>query len=190
MFALTAPVNAGWRDVLNSATKAVAPTPLPGQNRQTSGNAGQALQNNQPTLGASGIVQSGGLVDLLMKKTGVSQTQAVGGAGALFQMAKSKMPSETFSRLEQSVPGIQELLGGVPVAQQPDALGGLSGRLSTITGGAGETVGSAVALASAFQQQGMSPQMVQQFIPIVVDFVKERGGEVVANSLAAIFAGH
>jgi hypothetical protein len=189
LIAFTENVSAGWKDVLDSANKAIAPSPATGQANPMLGNVGQILQNSQQTTGNGGLSQSGSLTDLLMKKTGVSQVQAAGGAGALLQLAKSKMQSDTFSKLEQSVPGVQGLLGAVPAVQQPSALGGLAGRLSSMTGGAGGTAGSLVSLVSAFQQQGMSPQMIQQFIPVVVDYVKNSGGSALAGSLSAALTG-
>jgi hypothetical protein len=186
MISLNGNVSAGWKDVLNSATRAVQPSAPAGQGNPVLGDVGQVLQNNPQIAGNAGILQSGSLTDVLMKKTGVNQVQAAGGAGALLQLAKTKMQADAFSKLEKSVPGMQNLLGAVPAVQQPSALGGLAGRLSSRTGG---TAGSLVSLVSAFQQQGMSPQMIQQFIPIVVDYVKTSGGSALAGSLSAALTG-
>lgn len=38
-------------------------------------------------------------------------------------------------------------------------------------------------LASSFQQLNLSPSMVNQFIPVVVDYVKNTSGEMTANLL-------
>jgi hypothetical protein len=189
MISLNGNARAGWKDVLNAATTAVPHTPPTGQANPVLGNVSQALSNGQQIAGNAGVLQSGSLTDVLMKKTGVNQVQAAGGAGALLQLAKSKMQADAFSKLEQSVPGVQNLLGAVPAVQQPSALSGLAGRLSSVTGGAGGTAGSLVSLVSAFQQQGMSPQMIQQFIPVVVDYVKNSGGSALAGSLSTALTG-
>jgi hypothetical protein len=107
---LNGSVIAGWKDVLDAATK-TAPS------SSTVGQAGQVVQSGRQVAGAGGLLKAASLTDLLVKKTGVSQTQAEGGAGALFQLAKSKMQAETFAKLEQSVPGMQGLLGAVPAVQ-------------------------------------------------------------------------
>ncbi len=190
MTALNANVSADWRETLDSATRSIRPLPPAGQTSSALGNVDQILQNSRQAAGNGGLLQPGSLTDLLMKKTGVSQVQAAGGAGALLQLAKSKMQADAFSKLEQSVPGVQGLLGAVPAVQQPSALGGLAGRLSSMTGGAGGAAGNVVSLVSAFQQQGMSPQMIQQFIPVVVDYVKNSGGNALAGSLSAALTGH
>ncbi len=190
LMALSGDVSAGWKDIVNSVAGRVTPAAPPaGQVAPALGNVGQVLQSGQQAASIGGLVQSGSLPDLLMKKTGVNQMQAQGGAGALFQLAKSKMQSDAFSKLEQSVPGMQGMLGAVPAVQNPTALGGLAGKLSSVTGGAGGSAGSLVSLVSAFQQQGMSPQMVQQFIPIVVDYVKNSGGGALASTLSSALTG-
>jgi hypothetical protein len=40
-------------------------------------------------------------------------------------------------------------------------------------------------VASSFQQQGMSPALVQQFIPVVIDYVKAHGNDMLTKSLSA-----
>jgi hypothetical protein len=189
MIALSGNAAAGWRDVLDSAAKSAPAVPSSGQAGQALGNAARVMQNGQQAANAGELAQTGSLTDLLITKTGVTQTQAQGGAGALFQLAKSRMQAEAFSKLEQSVPGMQGLLGAASAVQQPAPLGGLAGKLTSLTGGTGGTAGSLVSLAAAFQQQGMSPQMVQQFIPIVVDYVKNSGGNALASTLSTALTG-
>lgn len=169
---------ANWKDVLNAVNSNVN-----GQVNNTS----QVLQQGQQAVNAAQAVQSGSLAELLIQRTGVTGAQAQGGAGALFQIAKRKMQADAFAQLEQSVPGMQGMLGAVPVLSQT---GGLAGRLSSIAGTSGGTAGDLISVVSAFQQQGMSPAMVQQFIPVVIDYVKARGNEALVNSLSAALIGH
>ena len=168
----------GWKDLLNAAK---------GINAQTN-NAGQVLQQGQQAVNAAQAVQqAGSLTELLMQRTGVTQAQAEGGAGALFQIAKAKMQADAFAQLEQSVPGLQGMLGAVPALTQT---GGLAGRLSAIAGSSGGTAGNLLSVASAFQQQGMSPAMMQQFIPVLIEYVKARSNETLVNTLSAALIGH
>ncbi|TAN70764.1 MAG: hypothetical protein EPN17_03755 [Methylobacter sp.] len=166
-----------WKDVLNAVNSKV--------NGQAN-NAGQVLQQGQLAVNAAQAVQAGSLAELLMQRTGVTGAQAQGGAGALFQIAKRKMQADAFAQLEQSVPGMQGMLGAVPVLSQS---GGLAGRLSSIAGTSGGTAGDLISVVSAFQQQGMSPAMVQQFIPVVIDYVKARGNDALVNTLSAALIG-
>jgi hypothetical protein len=153
------------------------------------GNVGQILQQGQQAVGVAQAMQSGSLTDLLMQRVGVSQAQAQGGAGALFQLAKSQMQASAFSQLSQAVPGMGALLGAAPVLQQPSALGGLAGLGSMASGGTGGGMMGLASAASAFQQQGMSPSMIQQFIPVMIEYVKNTGGNGVAGSLGSALLG-
>jgi hypothetical protein len=170
---------ANWKDMLKEVNSNV--------NGQAN-NAGQALQQGQQAINAAHGVQTNSLAELLMQRTGVTGAQAQGGAGALFQIAKNKMQPDAFGKLEQSVPGMQEMLGAAPVLAQPR---GLAGRLSSIAeaSGAGGTAGNLISVVSAFQQQGMSPAMVQQFIPVVIDYVKAHGNDALVNTLSTALIG-
>lgn len=169
---------AGWKDVLNAVNNDI---------NGHANNSGQALQQSQQAVNAAQTVQAGSLTELLMQRTGVTATQAQGGAGALFQIAKSKMQADSFAQLEQSVPGMQGMLGAaVPALSQQ---GGLAERLSSLAGASGGTAGSLISVVSAFQQQGMSPAMVQQFIPVVIEYVKARGNSALVDTLNAALVG-
>ncbi len=168
---------AGWKDVLNAVNNDI---------NGHANTAGQTLQQSQQAINAAQAVQSGSLTELLMQRTGVTAAQAQGGAGALFQIAKNKMQANSFAQLEQSVPGIQGMLGAVPALSQQN---GLAGRLSSLAGVSGGTAGNLISVVSAFQQQGMSPAMVQQFIPVVLEYVKARGNSALADTLNAALIG-
>jgi hypothetical protein len=168
---------ANWKEVLSAVNSSV---------NGPANNANQSLQTQQAASAAK-AVQPGSLAELLMQRTGVTAAQAQGGAGALFQVAKNKMQPDAFAQLEQAVPGMNEMLGAVPTQTQPT--GGLAGKLSSIAGASGGTAGNLVAVVSAFQQQGMSPAMVQQFVPVVVDYVRAHGNEALLNSLSAALVG-
>jgi len=127
---------------------------------------------------ATGVpVSQPSLTNILMSQLGVTQQQALGGAGAVFQAAKAKMAPQAFSNLSQSVPGMSDMLAAAPQVSQP-----LSG-VTSMVGGASSTVNTMTSLATSFQQLNLSPSMVNQFIPVVVDYVKNTGGQMTANLL-------
>ncbi len=41
----------------------------------------------------------------------------------------------------------------------------------------GSSAGSMTGLADSFSKLGLSPEMVNQFVPIVLDFVQSEGGQ-------------
>ncbi len=53
----------------------------------------------------------------------------------------------------------------------------------------GNNANNMLSLASAFQQQGMSAGMIQQFIPVIVNYVRSSAGSGLANNLSAALVG-
>jgi len=150
------------------------------------GQVNNAGRQGQQAVTTTQAIPAGSLTELLVQRTGVTGAQAQGGAGALFQIAKTKMKADSFAQLEQAVPGMQGMLGAAPAPSQP---GGLAGGLSSLAGSSGGTAGTLLAAVSAFQQQGMSPAMVQQFIPVVIDYVKAHGNDALVNTLSTALIG-
>ena len=108
------------------------------------------------------------LIGSLVDKLGVSEEQATGGAGAVFKEGKNNMSSGDYSQLLDAVPGIDSLISAAPQA------GGLGGKASSLLG---SSAGSMTGLADSFSKLGLSPEMVNQFVPIVLDFVQSEGGQ-------------
>ena len=108
------------------------------------------------------------LIGSLVDKLGVSEEQATGGAGAIFKEGKNNMSSDDYSQLLNAVPGIDSLISAAPQA------GGLGGTASSLLGG---SAGSMAGLADSFSKLGLSPDMVDQFVPVILDFVQSEGGQ-------------
>ena len=154
--------------------------------------AAETLQAGQASTAAVPSVTTGNsLTGLLMQQLGVTQSQAEGGAGAIFQLAKSKMEGAAFQELSNSVPGMQGLLAAAPITQSVGgtSLGGMAGNLESLAGHSGGAIGNVVGLASSFQQLGLSPDMVQKFVPLVVQYVQGNGGTAVASVLQSALMG-
>lgn len=155
--------------------------------------AAETLQTGQAAAaGVPSAATGTGLTGILMQQLGVTQQQAEGGAGAIFQLAKSKMQGAAFQELSNSVPGMQGLLAAAPAAAQSvggTSLGGLAGNLGNLMGNSGGAIGSVVGLASSFQQLGLSPAMVQKFLPLVVQYVESNGGAVGSVLQSALMGG-
>ncbi|HSA70154.1 MAG TPA: DUF2780 domain-containing protein [Burkholderiales bacterium] len=89
----------------------------------------------------------------LAKNFGVTEAQAAGGVGAMFQHAAEKLNAVDFDSIRKSTPGVDQYLKA-----SQSALGGA--KLSDIGG-----------LEGAFKKLGLTPQMVAQFKPLVLDYV-------------------
>jgi len=118
----------------------------------------------------------GSLVGTLTSQLGVTNDQAAGGAGAIFQYAKSALPSADYGKVEKAVPEAAELIQKAPPA---DAAGSMLGK-------AGGTAAGAAGLVSSFQKLGLSSDMVGKFTPVVVDYAQQKGGAEVGDILKKV----
>ncbi|RMJ04184.1 hypothetical protein DOQ08_01504 [Marinobacter litoralis] len=113
------------------------------------------------------------LVGQLTNELGVTQAQAVGGTGALLQLAQNQLGQDTVSNLNSEASGLSSLLGGG---------GGLTeGLLSNIS--------SMDGVQSAFSALGMDAAMVQQFVPVILGFLGNQGiGSSLLGQLQGLWA--
>ena len=109
----------------------------------------------------------GQLVDLL----GATQSQAEGGAGAIFKAAKDNMSTGDYSQLLSAVPGIDSLISSAPEGS------GLAGKATSLFGGSSESMKGTAALADSFSKLGLSPDMIGKYTDIILDFVQSEAGQ-------------
>ena len=134
--------------------------------------------------GESVLAEDVGLVDLLTQQLGVTERQAEGGAGAIFNVAKEKLSKEAFGKVAGAVPEMDDLLGAAPKAS------GLSGAIegkASFLGSSAEKLGGLGSLADTFSGLGLKSEMVDKFFPIILSYVESNGGESVKNILAGVF---
>jgi hypothetical protein len=133
------------------------------------------------------------LIQQLVSSLGVNEDQAKGGAGLLFNLAKEKLGTGDFQQLADNIPGITDLLGAAPApSTAASAGGGLMGALGGVAaslgagglGGKMEGLGNLANLASGFSQLGLSSDMVAKFVPVVLSFVQNQGGDGLKDLLA------
>ena len=123
------------------------------------------------------------LLQTLTTQLGVSEEQAKGGAGLLFKMAREKLGAEDFGKVVGAVPGIGELIASAPESgSAAGAMGGLGGLMSSLGGSVGQ-LGSLASLTSGFRSLNLDASMVSRFMPIVLTFVQNKGGDAVKNIL-------
>ena len=127
--------------------------------------------------------QTSGLVGLLTSQLGVSEQQASGGAGSLLDFAKGQMSAADFDVVTQALPDVGTLVGSAPSGGS-SMLGSSSSLLSGASGG----LEGAAGVAGAFSELGMSPEMVNQFVPVILDYAKSAGNEQVMQLLQGAFS--
>ncbi len=118
------------------------------------------------------------LIKLLTSELDISNDQAKGGAGALFNYAKEGLSSEEFDQVSGAVPDMAGYLGAIP------ALGGKS---TGVLGKATQTLVGMPAVTAAFDKLGLSQDMVGMFTPLLVNYVDKKGGKAVSDLLTKVF---
>jgi len=127
-------------------------------------------QSTAPTTSSSTLVGQ------LTKGLSISPTQARGGAGSLFALAKTRLSADEFSKVSSAVPGMHGLLKAAPAVSGNSEFSSLE---SSMPGNMGRTV----EVAEAFHKLGLSPGMAAKFVPVMTKFVEARGGSSTASLL-------
>ena len=131
-------------------------------------------------LGTPAFAEGSGLVELLVKNIGITTQQAEGGAGSILNAAKQNMDVEDFLKVTTAMPEVEPLMAAAPKIEKGlGTLGGVSSMLSENI----EAVGKMAGLYDSFSKLGLSKDMVTQFIPLILDYGKSKGGETVFNLL-------
>ncbi len=136
------------------------------------------------TVGQAGTMD---LISTLTNTLGITEKQAEGGTGALFQNAKENLSAEDFKKVAEAVPGMDRYLAAAPKAEPQTGLeGALGSTLSSLGGGAAKA-GSLLDLNSAFSKLGMDSSTLGKFVPVVLDFVQSEGGQNVVGLLKGLW---
>ncbi|WP_136809627.1 DUF2780 domain-containing protein [Desulfosediminicola flagellatus] len=114
------------------------------------------------------------LLEMLTSQLGISDKQARGGAGLIFKLAKDKLDAGEFGQIAELVPGIDSMISG--------ALGESAGLMSALSSlaasmGLGGKLGNLSSLAGGFKNLDLEAGMASKFVPIVLSFVQEKGGD-------------
>ena len=164
-----------WQDIAKAASNAASP-----QTKQAINNL---LHNARlPAQHGTQAIQANQLTEYLMKGAGVTQTQAQGGMGLLLQLAQSKLQAGQFAQLAQAMPNPQSLLSSM----NPSMLNSLA----QLANGSGGTVSNLLTVVSLFKQLGMTPTQIQQFVPLLLDYVNTTQGAAVTKLLSSAIIGN
>lgn len=134
-------------------------------------------------LGFAGPAAAGGLVDMLVSNLDVTPKQAEGGAGAIFGVAKDSMSADDFLKVTDAMPEVTDLMGAAPEAKSSS---GAVGQVTNMLGGGKSGgLGNMATLAGAFSSLDMDAGMVSKFIPIVLEYAQDKGGDMVSGLLSS-----
>jgi hypothetical protein len=121
------------------------------------------------SVGASSAA-AGSLTDMLSTELGLSPDQAKAGVGAILAYAEGALPSADFQKVSAAIPG-----AGDNIQAAKDA-GGVTGPIKDTAG-----------LDAAFGKLGISPEVANQLVPAVTDYVGKMAGPETANLLKGLF---
>lgn len=90
------------------------------------------------------------------------------------------MGAADFSKVKNALPEVESLMAAAPkIEKSAGALGSVSSMLGDNAGSLGKMAG----VYDSFSKLGLGKDMVGKFIPIIVDYSKTKGGEVISNLL-------
>jgi len=121
------------------------------------------------------------LIKKLTKDLGVSKEQARGGLVALLRTGQQNLSRADFAEFLTDMPGAEKLLNSAP---PPSALSSLAGGLGSLFGGR-SSAGRWAGLAATFTELGVDLDTAKKFGPIVIDFMREHGGENLVDKVRA-----
>ena len=117
------------------------------------------------------------MIEQLTSSLGISEDQAKGGAGLIFQLLKKQIGKSDFSQVTEQVPGIADLIATAPEGGLGSALSGLA---SGFGGGASKLAGLS-SLAGGFSKLGLDTDLIAKFVPIILSFVQSKGGDSIKS---------
>ncbi len=121
---------------------------------------------------ASGTVTQ--LLPMVTGTLGVTERQARGGLGALFQASRSVLSPQDFQLIEQYVPELDQLVSEAPATNQ------LLGSAMQMAGiGAGGT--AAANLATQFHDLGLGTDMILKYSDLAGDYLKESSPDLASK---------
>jgi hypothetical protein len=121
------------------------------------------------------------LIRKLTKDLGVTRDQARGGLVALLRAGQQNMNRADFEQFVADIPGADKLLKNAPAQSTLTSLAGGLGSLLGGRSGAGRWAG----LAAAFSEIGVDLDTAKKFGPIVIEYVRQHGGENLVDKIRA-----
>lgn len=140
--------------------------------------------------GVAPIPGNAGTMDLitqLVDTLGITDKQAEGGVGALFNNAKENLSTEDFKKASDAVPGVDKYMAEAPSTDSESDAGLLKSSGLSSLGGSASKIGSMAGLTDSFSKLGMNSETMTKFIPVVTDYMESEAGSSVAGLLKGLW---
>ena len=118
------------------------------------------------------------------QQMGVKPEQAAGGEGAMLSLAKNQLTTNDYAALTQQVPGINKVTGAGALTQlsqfsaKNPQLQALVGQINPVSKDAKVAVSNVTnqsQLNSAFEALGMNSSLIQEFAPLITQYLGQQG---------------
>jgi hypothetical protein len=130
----------------------------------------------EQTEAGNNALSSLGLVKQLTDSLGVTESQAKGGLGSIFNYAKNNLSSSEFSQIANALPGVEELLSSMPDISKLSSGGGVSGLLDKASNYS-ETAKAINDLNKQFTALGLTPEQIASFVSAVSQYLDTPQGQ-------------
>ncbi|MGH1372279.1 MAG: DUF2780 domain-containing protein [Cellvibrionaceae bacterium] len=170
---LSAHTHAGWFDSLFGGSSEPA----------------EAVTETVEAPAATQALDALAMIPMLTDSLGVTEKQAEGGMGSLFNLAKESLSQDQFGELSNALPGIDQLLGAVPAvsesAQSDSGLGGLLNSAAQYS----DSLKAVNQVSQQFQALGLDPQMIMQYMQVAQQYLNTPQGQQAKQLLMDGLAG-
>lgn len=129
------------------------------------------------------------LINQLVASLDVSEPQAKGGAGLLFKLAQEKLSGSEFAQVRNQLSGVGNMMAAAPSTEAGGGgvMGGVGDLLGSMGGNLGK-LGALASLAGGFDKLGLDADMIGKFVPVILQYARNQGGEGVAEVLTKALA--
>ena len=122
------------------------------------------------------------LILWLINELQVTRKQAEGGAGALLQLAQTRIPPEQFVTVADTIPAISDVIGKAPrfeVTEKPRLVENLSRALRGL--------GGLRPLVDPFARLGLEKTTIRPFAEALARYIAERGNPTAVHLLQQVW---
>jgi hypothetical protein len=117
------------------------------------------------------------LIQTITSQLGLSQPQAQGAIGGIFNLLKSKLAPEEITRMKGAIPGLEQFSAAAPAA------GGLMGAFGSMMGG---NAGLAAQALTVFQKLGIKTDQIGPIVKLVTEHLGANGCEDIVKKISAL----
>lgn len=122
-----------------------------------------------------------GLLSTLVDELDVTEEQAEAGTGAIFRYAKKNLDEEKYGKIVEAIPQVSSWISKAPKADS------VSNMLGGALGGSSKELGYMAALSPVFKKLGLDEEMIAKYLPIVMSYVKSKGGDMLKGYMGNLF---